>query len=130
MSLSKNKIVVLGTTDIVDEFREHVSTLTCGSYNQNEIGTVIIDAYQTTPPDDPHAYREIKSGFCEHFSKQHDQHDFEVAFTLYGRFFDQMYDRLDSAKFEQLGEVQFNMAFHSWIADDDMAILLYPQRCE
>lgn len=128
MSTSNNKIIILGTSDILGVFKEHMVTLNNGSYNLNEIGALVVDCYQTTPLDDPYLYREIKTGFCEHFSRQHDHRDFETAFETYGCLYDEIFTRLDSVCFEHLGQEGFMMAFQNWIAGEDLAILLYSQR--
>lgn len=126
---SRNKLVYVGTVDVVEDFREKMSTLSNAAYDLQEIGSVLIESYQTTPPDDPHEHRNVRDGFSEHFARAHGDRDHDLAFDHYAALFDQIFVRLDNALIEGIVQEGKLMAFARWV-NDDVAVLLYDPKCE
>ncbi len=126
---SKKKLVYVGTVDILEDFRENMATLSNVNYDLEELGSVLIESYQTTPPDDPHQHHTTRDLFSEHFARGHGERDHDLAFVHYSKFFDRMFERLDGALMHGLSEEGRHMAFAKWV-NDDVAVLLYDPKCE
>lgn len=124
MVQQKDRVWVIGTRAILEEFRSRIARLNDAAYDLDEIGSLLVNhihQHETGPEE----YARLRSEFAEHFAAQHkgDLDGFNYAYETYDQLFDAIQGELFRARAEDIGGTDFYcLTFHSWMADDLVVI--------